>query len=68
MRTMKRAAAVALSVVMLMTSGVTAKAAVTDAQPAKSSSEQNLSGQTRLESQESIMLMQEWALEKPMPI
>ena len=39
MRTMKRAAAVALSVVMLMTSGVTAKAAVTDAQPAKSSSE-----------------------------
>lgn len=39
MRTMKRAAAVALSVVMLMTSGVSAKAAVTDAQPAKSSSE-----------------------------
>ena len=39
MRTMKRAAAVALSVVMLMTSGVTAKAAVTDAQPAKSGSE-----------------------------
>lgn len=39
MRTMKRAAAVALSVVMLMTSGVTAKAAVTDVQPAKSSSE-----------------------------
>ncbi|MFR7384032.1 MAG: hypothetical protein ACLUTO_06175 [Anaerostipes sp.] len=42
MRTMKRAAAVALSVVMLMTSGVTAKAAVTDAQPAKSSSEAEL--------------------------
>lgn len=39
MRMMKRAAAVALSVVMLMTSGVTAKAAVTDVQPAKSSSE-----------------------------
>ena len=39
MRTMKRAAAVALSVVMLMTSGVSAKAAVTDVQPAKSSSE-----------------------------
>lgn len=42
MRTMKRAAAVALSVVMLMTSGVTAKAAVTDAQPAKSGSEAKL--------------------------
>ena len=36
---MKRAAAVAMSVVVLMTSGVTAKAAVTDAQPAKNSSE-----------------------------
>lgn len=42
MRTMKRAAAVALSVVMLMTSGVTAKAAVTDAQPAKDVSEAKL--------------------------
>ena len=42
MRTMKRAAAVALSVVMLMTSGVSAKAAVTDAQPAKSGSEAEL--------------------------
>ena len=39
MRTMKRVAAVALSVVVLMTSGVSAKAAVTDVQPAKSSSE-----------------------------
>lgn len=39
MRTMKRVAAVAMSIVVLMTSGVTAKAAVTDAQPAKSSSE-----------------------------
>ena len=38
MRTMKRVAAVALSVVVLMTSGVSAKAAVTDVQPAKSSS------------------------------
>lgn len=37
MRTMKRVAAVAMSVVVMMTSGVTAKAAVTDAQPAKSS-------------------------------
>ena len=35
MRTMKRVAAVALSVVVLMTSGVSAKAAVTDVQPAK---------------------------------
>ena len=39
MRTMKRVAAVALSVVVLMTSGVSAKAAVTDVQPAKNSSE-----------------------------
>lgn len=39
MRTMKRVAAVALSVIVLMTSGVSAKAAVTDVQPAKSSSE-----------------------------
>ena len=39
MRTMKCVAAVALSVVVLMTSGVSAKAAVTDVQPAKSSSE-----------------------------
>lgn len=39
MRMMKRVAAVALSVVVLMTSGVSAKAAVTDVQPAKSSSE-----------------------------
>lgn len=45
MRTMKRVAAVALSVVMLMTSGVCAKAAVTDAQPAKSSSEVKLKWQ-----------------------
>lgn len=45
MRTMKRAAAVALSVVMLMTSGVTAKAAVTDVQPAKSSNEAELKWQ-----------------------
>lgn len=42
MRTMKRVAAVALSVVVLMTSGVSAKAAVTDAQPAKSSNEAEL--------------------------
>jgi len=42
MRTMKRVAAVALSVVVLMTSGVSAKAAVTDVQPAKSSSEAEL--------------------------
>ncbi len=39
MRTMKRVAAVALSVVVLMTSGVSAKAAVTDVQPAKSKEE-----------------------------
>lgn len=39
MRTMKRVAAVALSVVVLMTSGVSAKAAVTDVQPAKSKDE-----------------------------
>lgn len=39
MRTMKRVAAVALSVVVLMTSGVSTKAAVTDVQPAKNSSE-----------------------------
>ena len=39
MRTMKRVAAVAMSIVVLMTSGVTAKAAVTSVQPAKSSSE-----------------------------
>ena len=42
MRTMKRVAAVALSIVVLMTSGVSAKAAVTDVQPAKSSSEAEL--------------------------
>lgn len=45
MRTMKRVAAVALSVVVLMTSGVSAKAAVTDAQPAKSRSEAELKWQ-----------------------
>lgn len=48
MRTMKRAAAVVLSVVMLMTSGVTAKAAVTDVQPAKSSSEAELQWKTKV--------------------
>ena len=48
MRTMKRAAAVALSVVMLMTSGVTAKAAVTDVQPAKSSSEAEFKWATQI--------------------
>ena len=49
MRTMKRVAAVALSVVVLMTSGVSAKAAVTDVQPAKSSSEAVLKWARKLE-------------------
>ena len=48
MRTMKRVAAVALSVVVLMTSGVSAKAAVTDVQPAKSSSEAVLKWKTKV--------------------
>lgn len=48
MRTMKRAAAVALSVVVLMTSGVSAKAAVTDAQPANDVSEVKVNFQRKI--------------------
>lgn len=42
MRTMKRVAAFAMTIAVMMTSGVTTKAAVTTAQPAKSSSEAQL--------------------------
>ena len=42
MRTLKKTAAIAMAVVVLLTSGVTTKAAVTDAQPAKSKDEVEL--------------------------
>lgn len=48
MRTMKRVAAVAMSIVVLMTSGVTAKAAVTSVQPAKDASEVKINYQKKI--------------------